>query len=384
MKIAVLGNDPESQSLAEAALRLGHEVSFLSSPENFNDPAATSHLPELFYPASFDGVIVGPAADSSSSRELQIQELMKLGLPILAVHPVVGEVLAYFEIDMARGESGGLLQHYNPLTEHQILLRLAEWIREGHPQIGRVEQVVAERTFEDRSRPAVLNHFARDVEALIRIAGPLNRIGALGSGNEDAAYAGLSVQLLGKQAVPVRWSVGPVSTEPGLEITLVGEQGRVSLRFDSDHQVVEGTHPSPLAMASVPEPIAPGEQAIERFLRAIDLTEAASTWSDALQAMELVDSIEISLRRGRMIEVHHQQLTEHLAFKGTMAAVGCGVIMVFPPLLLLLGWIAGLFGIPLPRHWYAYLLLAMLALFLGLQVLPKLVYSDKPKPEEPS
>lgn len=378
MKFAVIGNDPESQSLAALSKQLGYEVSQLDTQENTRDSATTSQLPEPFDPSLYDGVIIGPATDHFASRDLQIQELLKLGLPVLAIHPVVPEVLAHFEIDMARGESGALLQHYNPLTEHPVLEKLEEWTLNGHPQIGHVEQLVAERTFLERSRPAVLNHFARDVEVLIQIAGPLDRIGALGSGNEDAAYAGLSVQLLGKRALPVRWSVGPVRESPGLEITLIGERGRVALRYGAQNQVVE--YPEGTDSAA-DEPIDSAKTAVERFVTAIGSNQDDSTWPTALQSMELTDSIEISLRRGRMIEVHHQQLTEHLAFKGTMAAMGCGVLMVLPPVMLLIGWIAGLIGLPLPRHWYAYFLLALLALFLGLQVLPKFVYADKAKPE---
>lgn len=380
MKFAVFGNDPESQSLAVAGRQLGHEVSQLDTWENDKDPATTSHLPEHFDASLYDGVIVGPASDRSAPRELQIQELLKLGLPVLAVHPVVPEVLSCFEIDMARGESGCLLQHYNPLTGLPVFDQLEEWTVAGHPEIGRVQQVVAERTFEDRTRGAVLEHFARDVEVLMQIAGPLDRIGALGSGNEDAAYAGLSVQLLGKRNLPVRWSVGPVSESPGLEITLVGERGRETLRYDQQNRLVERPD-GPLAEPSTPEPFDAAREAVGQFAAAIQSSQDDSTWPAALQTMELADSIEISLRRGRMIEVHHQQLTEHLAFKGTMAAMGCGVLLVLPPVMLLIGWIAGLVGLPLPRHWYAYFLLALLALFLGLQVLPKFVYADKAKSE---
>ena len=98
--------------------------------------------------------------------------------------------------------------------------------------------------------------------------------------------------------------------------------------------------------------------------------------------MELTDSIEISLRRGRMIEIHDQQLTEQLAFKGTMAALSCGVLVLLVPLLLVAGWIAGLFGIPVANYW-PHVLLVLLALFLGLQLLPKLLYPPaEPTPHE--
>jgi hypothetical protein len=93
--------------------------------------------------------------------------------------------------------------------------------------------------------------------------------------------------------------------------------------------------------------------------------------------MELTDSIEISLRRGRMIDVHHQQLTEHLAFKGTMAAAGCGLLFFLVPLVLAISWIAGKFGVPIGQF-VPHILLGLLAIFLGMQFLPKLLYRDPP------
>ena len=87
--------------------------------------------------------------------------------------------------------------------------------------------------------------------------------------------------------------------------------------------------------------------------------------------MELADTIEISLRRGRMIDVHPQQLTEHLAFKGTMSALGCGVLTLLVPVLLLLGWLAEQVGIPVASTW-PHILLGMLTLFLLVQFIPQL------------
>ena len=140
------------------------------------------------------------------------------------------------------------------------------------------------------------------------------------------------------------------------------------------------------ATVETAEQFDPAPVAVRRFADAISAEgSSASNWPQALAAMELADSIELSLKRGRMIDVHHQQLTEHLAFKGTMAALGCGVLLVVAPLLLLLSWIAGSFGLPVANYW-AYLLLALLAVFLGLQFLPRLIYprrsSDAPLPGE--
>jgi hypothetical protein len=60
-----------------------------------------------------------------------------------------------------------------------------------------------------------------------------------------------------------------------------------------------------------------------------------------------------------------------------MAAVGCGILIVLIPLMLLVGWLAGLLDVPIAEYW-PHALLLLLALFLGLQTLPKLLYHKKP------
>jgi hypothetical protein len=77
-----------------------------------------------------------------------------------------------------------------------------------------------------------------------------------------------------------------------------------------------------------------------------------------------------------MIDVHHQQLTEHLAFKGTMAAAGCGLLFLLVPLYFFVAWVAGRLGVPIGQF-APHVLLGLLALFLGLQFLPKLLYRSR-------
>jgi hypothetical protein len=206
------------------------------------------------------------------------------------------------------------------------------------------------------------------VELLDTIAGPLDRLGALGSPDETATYSGLSVQLLGKSQVPIRWSVGPADLSSNPSLTFVGEQGRVRFEFNDT-----GTF---YASESANQSLASSRTAaecIENLVSALNSSGAQrTTWPSALRAMELADTIEISLRRGRMIDVHRQQLTEELSFRGTMSAVGCGVLLLLPPLLIFAGWIAELVGLPVAEYW-AHLLLALLALFLLLQFAPKLL-----------
>jgi hypothetical protein len=122
---------------------------------------------------------------------------------------------------------------------------------------------------------------------------------------------------------------------------------------------------------------------VRRFGSKLERGDRASSWPKALRAMELADTIEIALRRGRMIEVHRQELTEQLAFKGMMAALGCGVLAAVIPVALAAAFIAGQFGAPVGRF-VPHLLLAILAVFLALHLLPRLLYGKTPREEAPA
>ena len=375
MRLALLGADVESLRLAEAALAAGHEISWPVDAAGA-EPAQTSPGPppsdsweDLLDSETADAVIVGHGPGGDEFRARQVQDLVRLDRPILVTFPLISSVLTYFEIDMARTESGAIVQHFNPLVEAPALTDAADWVAEGHPDFGAVEQINCTRLLADRSRELVLWHFARDVEMLGRVAGRLNRIGAhAGAGGDETSYAALSVQLLGASEIPVRWSVESPADAEGMSLTLVCQRGRITFDFDASGRLVN----------PVPAEQSLEADAIERFVAAVESNDSAtSTWLDALHAMELTDSIEISLRRGRMIDIHHQQLTEHLAFKGTMAAAGCGLLFFLLPFLLAIGWLAGQFGVPIGQF-VPHLLLGLLAIFLGMQFLPKLLYREPP------
>ncbi|MEO2047527.1 MAG: hypothetical protein ABGX16_13255 [Pirellulales bacterium] len=399
MKFALLGSDSDSLALSTAALAAGHELVW----QEKNDWQI------LLDRQWVDLVIVGHGQDPPEVRTEQLISLAKQGVAVLSTHPVVPSVLSYFEIDMARDESGALFRHYHPTTEHPTVAQLATWAREGHPLLGKVQQIVCQRKLANRTRERVLWHFARDVLLLSSVGGHLNRLGALGTAMGDSTYAALSVQMTGHLECAVHWSVGPEDRQTGLELTLVGEQGRILLQLDEKEQprqlllsIADKQEELPLDSMDFD----PASNAVESMCQQLSVTNADgtntdgshlahrpvgqtakdsarqnltqqdshSTWRKPLLAMELTDTIEISLRRGRMIEVHHQQLTEHMAFKGMMSAFGCGLLMILPMLLLVLGWIMGEMGLSIASYWPHGLLL-ILGLFLALQVLPWLLYT---------
>lgn len=392
MKFALFGADEESVALATAAVALGHQIVWCGdiawAKRQYDFPWLSAddqgdRWESLLDDHLCDAVLVGRGEVAPALRVEQVMALAKNGIKLLTTFPLVDSVLSFFEIDMARQESGALVRHFNPLTEPQAIVdECAGWILAGHPQLGTVEQVTWERPLAQRSREQVLWHFARDVDLLNRTVGQVNRLGAHGSSDEATTYAGLSVQMLGPRNVPVRWSIGPVEHSERPRLSVIAERGKVTVLFDESERAVQmETHPADSSAATQLKPADPPASAIARMVAAVEQGSRASTWSEALQAMELVDTIEISLRRGRMIDVHHPQLSEELAFKGTMSAAGCGMLLVLPPLLLALGWLAGLVGLPVAQYW-PHVLLALLAAFLAVQVLSKLLLrkSNKDSP----
>ena len=387
MNFAVLGHDFECLRLAESAIRNGHNINWVgdfsqsegSRLHHMQDEG--EHWEDLLDHAVADAVIIGQGSLAPALRIEQVKQLVKNGIAILTTFPLCESLLEYYEIDMCRAESGAVLYHFNPLIEQcRSIEVLSLWIREGHPELGSIEQVLWTRPLRERTRENVVWHFARDVELLGNVAGRLDRMGALGSPDGDAAYAGLSVQLIGKCQVPVRWSVIPVEATTAPQLTLIAASGRVVVSFNEDEQVdrIQTFSQGEEKTVDVSEEDSV-HSSLQRFMNAVaEKDEDSSTWSSALRSMELADTIEISLRRGRMIDVHSQQLTEQLSFKGTMSALGCGVLTVLVPALLFLGWVAEQVGIPVANYW-PHVLLALLATFLALQILPKFLFSSPQK-----
>jgi hypothetical protein len=95
--------------------------------------------------------------------------------------------------------------------------------------------------------------------------------------------------------------------------------------------------------------------------------------------MEVVDAVELSLEKGRTIDVYQQQLTERLAFRGTMAALGCGLLLVGFLAVVLVTFLGGAeeaVGHRLLPGW-PLVLLAVLGVFLLMQMVPFLARRGK-------
>jgi hypothetical protein len=73
-----------------------------------------------------------------------------------------------------------------------------------------------------------------------------------------------------------------------------------------------------------------------------DGTKVSPAWPAICRDLEVADTVELSLRRGRLIELHHDTVTEEDTFKGVMSAVGCLLLLIVPMVLLAAAILDGL------------------------------------------
>ena len=402
LKLGLLGSDAQIAAVAAAAVQAGDALviacdlpaassSVAGIPADL--PCSDSWEP-LLDDRTCDAVLVG-ADGWSDDRADAVRGLVQAGRTLLLSHPPTLSMLWAYELDMIRSDSRARLIPFLPDRLHSFIARLKAHVEtavaEGHP-LGGLETIMLERRMPNRSRETVLRQLARDVDLVRVLSGDPQRLATLG-GTPDTAWPTLAVGFTGSQQVPVRWSVVR-GESPSLLITLVQEHGSTSLTIPGDDSAWQWTGPA----TDCPPP--PG--AFERgtvmlgILREACTTAAAAErpalippadWADAARTIELAETVPRSLAKGRAIDLHQEEYSEIGTFKGTMASLGCGIVLAALFILILAALVGGIareagwaFGERVAGAWPAVVLTA-LVLFLVLQVLPLLIGSS-PAPAE--
>ncbi len=380
MRIALLGADDVTLAVAAAAVRIGRDQ-IVQAADVEGHVAELAKLisglridddwERLLDSSAIDAVIV--AANQPAARVEQLRRLIQIGMPTLVSHPISLSMLECYELEMIRRETGCAVVPYLPARWHpgaaglpMLLARIEE---------SGIEQAVFHRFISQRDRESVLRQFAVDADLLQFIAGDATKLQALGSTASANPHSNLAVQLTCEDGLPCRWLVGS-DCEPGGELTLRGPQGKAILWMP------DGGAPWRLEMhiadesssTEFPEWHAPAV-ALEKLAAARAGQEVDPTWAEAARTVELAETIDTSLARGRTIDLHREEFTDIGTFKGTMASLGCGLLMaglalvVFVAMVRVLAVQAGWNGVVQILDFWPYLLLAVLGIFLVLQLL---------------
>ena len=335
MRLGLLGSDARIAEVAAAAVRRGDRlVAGFDVPEGSLGGLQVPPLgswDRLLDAAVCDAVLVG-ADGWDDSRAQAVRTLVQAGRPLVLAQPLELSMLWAYELDMIRRDTGSLLVPCLPDRLHPFIMRLQEVIAAtlaGVGDLGTVESLHFERRLIDRSRTTVLAQLSRDADLVRALAGDPARLSTLGGPDPDSAWSTLAVGLTGPTQLPVRWQVAPAG-DPGLTIRLQATQGSIVIEAPDDAS-------RPWTWAGV----GADRANFDRGATVLGMLDAArgnateppaalpaATWADAARAIELAETVPRSLARGRSIDLHREEFTEMGTFRGTMASLGCGLIML--------------------------------------------------------
>jgi hypothetical protein len=383
MRLALFGDSSESLVLARAAIAAGHELVAVSGVGEHRAEIArlapqTLVLPNgdaLAHGGYAEAVIYAPADVHLPASAKLLRQFVQAGMPVLAVHPPC-EPLVAFELDMIRQDTSSPLIPYFDGNGHPALSELAGLVRdENQSPLGRIQQLTFERSIEESRRDAVLMQLARDVALIRAIAGEADRVSGIGPLARDEDFSSLTVHLRSAGGIAVRWFQTAHGQDPDAtaKLTLLGSTGTAVLRMPpepgewtlsirGDASERELRYPAFTCAAF----------AIEGLEQSIRGLPHRPTWNDVCCDLEIIEAVERSLARGRLIDLYHEQHSEASTFKGVMAAGGCLLLFLAMAILFVAAVVEGL-RLPfrdhlLWRNWPFYLVVPFL-LFLLLQFL---------------
>lgn len=427
MKLALLSSDDEALALVRAALDSGrHELvwagEFADRPLAFEQVGEARAVEgddwELLAGGAADAVVVA-TSDNVERRADQLRQLVQAGVAVCVSNcGALGPIVCY-ELDMNRAETEAPLVPFLAERRHPAIDRIAAWTAASttggqppsqqtpsqqppsqqtptpHPPIGAIRQIAMDRGMRDTRAAGVLRALARDVDVVRALLGDVTRISAAGVPTGEASperdFAGLNVYLTtASGSTTVRWAVDRQLPPGDGRITLDGDAGRAVLTMTGECWTLRVEPQSADSSADTPPPPSeesfalwrPAEVVLANLEAAAEGRKSSPDWLDAARAADAADMVEVSLRRGRTIDLYNETYSEQGTFKGVMGIAGCALVLL--ALLTLIGaaigqktarflgmeWLAVVFG-----HWH-YGLLGVLLTFLLLQLLRFVVPAD--------
>ena len=228
-------------------------------------------------------------------------------------------VLTAYEVERLAGDAVGLFAPILPLLQHPAMELFHESQIDSTtnplPSIGQIERVEMERVMQSEHVEPVLDALAQDITVLVALAGPIKQVVAMRVGGRPVP---LNVQCTSQSDRLVRWSaVRPCPDVESAQILIEGTQGRVVIRLrDTGHWEVEA---EAKVLSFPPRDFVTycGEMNQDAEVR----------WAPVTHSLEVREAVAKSLQRGRLIRLNLDGHGERTAFKGTMASLGCALLL---------------------------------------------------------
>jgi hypothetical protein len=394
MRFGLLGNDPDGVAMACALVESGrYQIAAATAPVGEevikrwgSDFRRSIDIEEVLADPSIALVIV---AGPLTTRGLQLRRAVQSERHVLCVYPPdqISEIA--YEAGMIQQDTGFVLMPLLPHAFHPVILRLAEFLREGAavgpPGLIQLEISAGEEVitgFEE----AVARASFPGWEVLRLLGGDIDEVSGFAPGDE--LRPGAPVLLAGRflRGGLFQVTLLPRQKEATLRLMAFGPSSRAELYLplgwqgpafltvpEADGQREESWDafdpwPALIAAFEAAAKARPGRAAPPAEQRtAVQTKPVAPTppmimpaWQDAVRGLELDDAARRSIEKHRPSPLEYREGGgEEAGFKGMMTLIGCSLVWGVLLLLILSAWV------PAAR----WLIVPLLIVFLTLQLL---------------
>lgn len=366
MNILVLGDGPEELAWAQALADHSEHRLWAACPgfKAFPGLPGSLDLDDALATAGVEAVIAGGGPDL---RAEGIRRAAAAGLPVLCLHPPGPNADPYYQVALSRQETGAVVMPDLPLRLHPAIDALREALM--HQTLGGFRGLRYEASVDRAEGDLTQEVFPRVVDVVRALLDEIEAVTATGDPPGEGPLHSLLVVARGPEArcAEVRLWAGP--PEPA-RLTLAGERGSLTFEFDpafaGPSYLVRRCPPEPEARTEL-DPWDPKSAMLEAFTDAAGGAEVHPNLLDGTRSLELAEAVARSLRRGRTIDLHYEEISETNNFKTVMTSTGC--VLLFSILIVLPTALIGpIFGF-IWTIYLAYAIPPILVLFILLQVL---------------
>ncbi len=320
MNFLILGDGPVELAWASAIAESGTHQIRAAFP-GVRQVAPSRDLDDALAAAGVDAAIVGGPPEL---RAEWLRRVAAIGLPTICLHPPGPDSEAYYQVSMSPEETGAVLVPDLPARLHPGVNALREALQRD--DLGGIRSVRLEASVGPTPIDLVRHDFARVVDLIRSLIGEIGAVTATG----DAAES-LVVHLRGEgdraRRAEVRLWSGPI--EPA-RLILVGASAMLTLELPADlgaasRLVLRDAH-GVETLTNLPE-WRPHAAILSVLSEAIAGRAVHPDLADGTRAMEVSEGVARSLRRGRTVELHYEDVSEAGTFKSVMTSVGCLVLI---------------------------------------------------------
>jgi myo-inositol 2-dehydrogenase/D-chiro-inositol 1-dehydrogenase len=375
MNFLILGDGPEERAWAAAiAGDPAHRVvAMFPGLAGVEGPKPSRDLDDALATADLDAAVVGgPVA----ARAEALRRAAAEGLAAVCLHPPGEDSEAYYQVALSRAETGAVIVPDLPTRLHPGVEAFRQALQ--GPDAGPSRAIRFESPAAPLGGDLAREAFARAVDLVRSLVGEIEAVNATGDPPGDRPSESLVAQLraAGSRRAEVRLWAGP--PEPA-RLILAAASG-TSLTLELPH----GLDGSARLLRREPgggeavtdfEPWDPRAAVLGVLVAAKAGTPAHPDLADGTRATEVAEAVVRSLRRGRTVELHYEEVSEAGTFKSVMTSLGCLVLLAVLALIPL-----ALAGPALGLRWTIYLAYAIppaLVLFVALQAL-RFAIRDRP------